>query len=71
MISVPHFSRRQWQVIDLIVQAKENQEIANILGLTEGTVKEYIHRVMQALDLHNRTAVAMWAITHGGGGLKP
>jgi DNA-binding NarL/FixJ family response regulator len=49
---------RQQQVCALIADAKTNKEIADILGLSDGSVKEYIHQIMRKLDARNRVEVA-------------
>ena len=53
-------SRREWQIIALIRQAKANKEIAYELCLSEGTVKEYLNRIFKKLGVANRTALALW-----------
>jgi DNA-binding NarL/FixJ family response regulator len=60
----PKLSFREKQVINLVVQAKLNKEIAHELHLTEGTVKEYLNRIFHKLGVTNRTALAVWAMTH-------
>jgi DNA-binding NarL/FixJ family response regulator len=63
-MNTPRISLRQWQIIDLIRQAKRNQEIADTLGLSLATVREYVHRISRVLHLPNRTAIAVWALQH-------
>jgi DNA-binding NarL/FixJ family response regulator len=53
-------SFREKQLIKLVAQAKLNKEIAYELRLTEGTVKEYMHRIFLKTGCANRTALAMW-----------
>jgi DNA-binding NarL/FixJ family response regulator len=45
--------------VALIRQAKTNKEIAYDLCLTEGTVKEYLHRIFRKLAVTNRTELAL------------
>jgi DNA-binding CsgD family transcriptional regulator len=53
---------REWQVSNLISQAKSNKIIAFELGLTEGTVKEYLYQIFRKLQVTNRTELAiLWA----------
>lgn len=56
-----HFSERECEVLVQLAQGKNNREIAQILHLTEGTVKNYISRILGHLELRNRTQVALWA----------
>jgi two-component system, NarL family, nitrate/nitrite response regulator NarL len=60
----PKLSFREKQVVDLVSQAKLNKEIAHELHLTEGTIKEYLHRIFRKLGTANRTELAVWALTH-------
>ena len=52
-------SFREQQIVALIRQAKTNKEIAYDLCLTEGTVKEYLHRIFKKLAVTNRTELAL------------
>jgi len=58
-----HLSLREKQIVNLIIQAKANKEIAWELHLTEGTIKEYLNRTFRKLALKNRTDLAVWALT--------
>jgi DNA-binding NarL/FixJ family response regulator len=51
-------TRRQREVLTLVAEAKSNREIAESLGLTEGTVKLHVVGVLRALGLNNRTQAA-------------
>ena len=58
--AVQRLSVRETQVADLIQQAKSNKEIAYELGLTTGTVKEYLFHIFKKLGVSNRTELALW-----------
>jgi DNA-binding CsgD family transcriptional regulator len=60
----PKLSFREKQVVDLVSRAKLNKEIAHELHLTEGTIKEYLHRIFRKLGTASRTELAVWALTH-------
>jgi len=60
----PKLSLREKQVVGLVSQSKLNKEIAHELHLTEGTIKEYLHRIFRKLGTKNRTELAVWALTH-------
>lgn len=49
-------SKRQLEVLDLIVSGKSNQAIADELGLTTPTVKMHVSGIFKKLDVRNRTA---------------
>jgi DNA-binding NarL/FixJ family response regulator len=56
---------REKQIVDLVIQAKLNKEIAYELHLSEGTIKEYLHKVFRKLGVKSRTELAVWALVGG------
>jgi LuxR family maltose regulon positive regulatory protein len=48
-------SERELEVLQLIAQGATNQEIAERLVITVGTVKSHINHILGKLDAHNRT----------------
>ena len=56
-------SERELDVLKLLGQGKTNREIAKTLHITEGTVRNYISRILSELDVSDRTQAALWA--HG------
>jgi DNA-binding CsgD family transcriptional regulator len=54
---------RESEVLHWIAEGKSNAEIATILGLTPGTVKLHVERILTKLGVENRTAAAL--IVHG------
>lgn len=57
-------SPRQVEVLNLIVKGKTNREIAQLLGLTEGTVKIHVTAVFRALGVKSRTQALVAATRH-------
>ena len=57
---MPELSFRERQVVDLVAQGKANKEIAFVLLLAEGTIKEYLNRIFRKLSVSNRTELAIW-----------
>jgi DNA-binding NarL/FixJ family response regulator len=55
---------REQQVLDLIAHGKSNSEIADAMSLAEGTVKNYVSRILDKLHAKNRTELAMKAAGH-------
>ena len=49
-------------MVNLVCKAKLNKEIAYELHLTEGTIKEYLHRIFKKVAVSNRTELAVWAL---------
>jgi len=54
-------TERESEVLKLISQGKNNREIAQMLYLTEGTVKNYVTQILGRLGLRDRTQAALWA----------
>jgi two-component system, NarL family, nitrate/nitrite response regulator NarL len=52
---------RERQLIGFIRKGMRNREIAEELGVTEGTVKAYLHAVFEKLGVSNRTELAIRA----------
>jgi DNA-binding NarL/FixJ family response regulator len=61
-LNEPHLlSRREIEILILLSQGKTNQEIAQALFLSEGTVRNHISRILAQLRLRDRTQAALWA----------
>jgi two-component system nitrate/nitrite response regulator NarL len=52
-------SQREQQITMLVCQGLKNREIGNQLGMSEGTVKLYLHNVYRKLGVANRTSLAL------------
>jgi DNA-binding NarL/FixJ family response regulator len=59
-----HLSKRQLEVLRLVGQGKNNQEIAQTLHITEGTVKGYINQILRELEVRDRIQAVLWAQQH-------
>jgi DNA-binding NarL/FixJ family response regulator len=57
-------SKRELEVLRLIGQGKNNQEIAEILHLSDGTVRNYVTRILSQLNLRDRVQAVLWAKQH-------
>ena len=55
-------TEREIEICRLIAEGKNNQEIAEQLFLSQGTVKNHITRVLIKLDLRDRTQLAVFTI---------
>lgn len=58
----PHLTARERQVLDLILQARSNREIARELGIEERTVKAHVGRLMRKTGAENRIDLSMRAL---------
>jgi DNA-binding NarL/FixJ family response regulator len=61
---VPQLTTREQQVLELILMARSNREIANQLGIEERTVKAYVGRLMRKAGTDNRIKLSMSALSH-------
>ena len=52
---------RERQLIGFVRSGLRNREIAEKLGVTEGTVKTYLHTIFEKLGISNRTELAIRA----------
>ena len=50
------------RIVQLIAEGKSNKEIAAHLDYTEGTVKNYISRILQKTGCRDRTRLAVFAL---------
>ncbi len=53
---------RELEILSLIVEGKNNKEIAEIMYITEGTVKNTISQMLDKLKLKDRTQLAVFAV---------
>ncbi len=50
---------REREILSLLAGGRSNKEIAAALRLAEGTVKNYVSRIMEKLDVRTRTELAV------------
>jgi DNA-binding NarL/FixJ family response regulator len=55
-------TERENDILQLIVAGKVNKEIAGQLKLAEGTVKNYVSRILEKLNARSRTELAVKAL---------
>lgn len=53
-------SPRQQEIMQLLAQGLSNKEIANILGITEGTIRVHLSSIFKAIKVSNRTEATLW-----------
>ncbi|WP_017209224.1 response regulator transcription factor [Clostridium beijerinckii] len=53
-------TQRERDVAKLVAQGKSNKDICRILFLTEGTIKNYLTKIFEKLELTNRTELALF-----------
>ena len=65
--SAPQFTARELEVLQLLVAARSNREIAEALGIEVRTVKSYVGRMMRKVGVGNRIALSLHAARHAIG----
>jgi DNA-binding NarL/FixJ family response regulator len=60
----PKISKREREVLRLLVGGSSNREIADELGIIERTVKSHIAQLLRKIGVANRTALTVHAVTH-------
>jgi DNA-binding NarL/FixJ family response regulator len=59
---------RETQLIRLLSQGLKNREIAEVLSITEGTVKVYLSRLFQKLEVKDRFELALYGLRNPAAG---
>jgi two-component system response regulator DevR len=57
-------SKRELEVLHLVSQGKSNREIAQVLSISEKTVRNHVSSLLSKLGLHNRIELATYAVRH-------
>jgi two-component system response regulator DevR len=57
-------SKRELEVLHLVSQGKSNREIAQVLSVSEKTVRNHVSSVLNKLGLNNRIELATYAVKH-------
>lgn len=64
LVKKPHLSRREKQILQLLVEGKNNQEIANTLDISIHTVKAAISSILKKTTATDRVQLVIMAIRH-------
>ena len=59
-----HLSQQEKHVLLLVSEGKTNREIAKVLFLGEGTVRNYVSSILSKLSVNNRAEAAAYAVEH-------
>jgi DNA-binding NarL/FixJ family response regulator len=63
--SIKELTERELEVLVQLGHGCSNKEIANILFITEGTVKNHVSNIIGKLQLRDRTQAAIFAVRYG------
>lgn len=58
-------SEREREVFQLIAEGRSNRQIAELLGVTVGTVETHRGRLMEKLDVHSAAEMVLYAVRRG------
>jgi DNA-binding NarL/FixJ family response regulator len=61
----PALSKRELEVLALLVHGHTYGDVALALGIAEGTVQTYVKRIYEKLDVSSKAEAAFFAITRG------
>ena len=67
----PRFTEREEEVLQQLVLARSNREIAQALSIREQTVKSYVARLMRKVGVGNRIALSVQAASGAWGDKEP
>ncbi len=58
-------TKRQREILELLVAGKSAKEIASVLGISARTVEDHKYRMMESLGIEHSAELIHFAITHG------
>jgi DNA-binding NarL/FixJ family response regulator len=61
--AIPHYTQRERDVLQLLVEGHTNREIGAALGIETRTVKAHVGHLMNKTGVKNRIALSVFAIT--------
>lgn len=64
LIGRMEFTRREREVLEMLVAGRSNREIAIPLGIEERTVKAHVAKLMRKVGVQNRIMLSVHAVNH-------
>ncbi|MFQ4136695.1 response regulator [Nodosilinea sp. PGN35] len=64
-LSNPELSERELEVLRSLAQGMSNADISTALSIGEGTVKSHVNRILNKLDVSDRTQAVIVAVKRG------
>jgi DNA-binding NarL/FixJ family response regulator len=58
-------TRREREILGLVVQGLTNRQIAELLCISQATVKTHVENIIEKLGVSDRTQAAVWAVRAG------
>jgi len=64
-LNIPSLTEQEIRILTLIAEGLTNADIAEVLTVSQNTVKTHVHNVFVKLGVSDRTQAAIWAIRRG------
>lgn len=61
---ISRLTSREIEILDLMLRNYNNSMIADTLFIGEHTVRNYVSKIYDVLNVHNRAELILWAIDH-------
>ena len=61
----PNLTRREMEVLRFLSEGFSDKAIASRLGISQRTVKNHVHNILEKLQLQNRVQAAAYALRQG------
>lgn len=58
-------TEREFEALELLAEGYNNTEMGEILFISKGTVKTYVHSLLEKIGVEDRTKAAVWALRSG------
>lgn len=65
LLAPPNLTRREMEVLRLLSEGLPDKAIASRLGISQRTVKNHVHNILEKLQLQNRVQAAAYALRQG------
>lgn len=64
-LAAPKLTRRELEILRLVSEGRSNRQVAELLWVTDQTVKFHLANVYRKLGVRSRFDAARWALEHG------
>jgi DNA-binding NarL/FixJ family response regulator len=64
-VAAPKLTRRELEILTLVSEGRSNRQVAELLWVTDQTVKFHLANVYRKLGVRSRFDAARWAFEHG------
>ena len=62
---VAPLTQRETQILNYVADGNTNKQIAQILGISEQTIKTHVSAILRKLNANDRAHAAVLAVRHG------